>query len=263
MNRFKGLLVASSWNNSLHSMKNTPNDAAIQKYANKMVIYRIHNVKDGKSYIGKCINGLTRVLDHLRAYKNPKQEYRARMLYRAMNCHGSESFVWEVLSECETLSDLDLKEIELIEKHNSSNVNFGYNLTKGGTGGNTWSKLTPEELAIGKKRASEASKKMHKDNPQIAKNASERMKKMRKDPAKTLKNSQIASKRMKLLNSTDSRFLNNRKSGIPHLCIETGVIYSSILGAAKNLGVGVYILRNRIRRNIPCNGFTFVRMGKK
>ena len=52
----------------------------------------------------------------------------------------------EQIDEAHTLQELNQKEIYWIDKYNSYNREYGYNLTKGGDGGNTYLCKTPEEL---------------------------------------------------------------------------------------------------------------------
>jgi hypothetical protein len=59
-------------------MKITQSD--IDRYKNKMVIYKISNTMNGKSYIGKCINGTVRVAAHFRDCKNPNSVGRCPKL---------------------------------------------------------------------------------------------------------------------------------------------------------------------------------------
>lgn len=195
------------------------------------VIYRIYNIVSNKSYIGKCTRGKDRIKSHFNVYKNPNYEYRARLLYRAMNKHGIHEFDFEILCEVETLEQLDLKEIECIKNYETTNPHYGYNITKGGTGGDTYSNLTQEEKLIRGKRLSLAIKNSYTDERK--KESSIRLKKTRADKNKSLKNAQVCSLRMKTLNKTDPRFMGPNKKEV--YCVQTGEIYTSIKALAKFL----------------------------
>jgi hypothetical protein len=53
------------------------------------------------------------------------------VLYNAIRFHGVEHFTFEVVCECETLEELNTKEIEYISNHTTLAPN-GYNVSKGG-----------------------------------------------------------------------------------------------------------------------------------
>ena len=105
------------------------------------IVYRVVNLKNGKSYIGKTkshygsvefgVKG--RLRQHLaNAYMRSRQN-ECPLFYRAVRKHGKESFIVETLLEC-PLDNLDFFEISLIEKYDSSNRKFGYNIALGGKG---------------------------------------------------------------------------------------------------------------------------------
>lgn len=232
----------------------------IEQYKNKLVIYRIYNIESNKCYIGKCSNGLNRVIDHLRVFHNPKQDYRAKLLYRAIRKHGIINFNYEIIYIANTEEELNLKEIEYIEKFNSINPNFGYNLTKGGTGGNTWGYLSENDLQITTNKLSESLKKYWSDDNKSLtrrKQCSENLKMIRKDPIKSLKNKQICSERMKKYNLEYKEKANQIKV----ICIETNKVYNSLCDAAKdnNICSGSY-LGQKINQNKKIKGLTFKKL---
>lgn len=96
-----------------------------------MIIYKVTNIINGKIYIGQSINSLSlRKTTHKHsALKNNSQSY----FHKAIRKYGWDSFEWEVIDDCNTKQELDIKEIEyitLFESHISTGK--GYNLTKGG-----------------------------------------------------------------------------------------------------------------------------------
>lgn len=99
------------------------------------VIYKITNKINGKAYIGKTQDFNERQFAHYKASKN-KNSYIS-VLYRAINKYGWKNFNWEIICECETLEELNEKEIYFIKEYKTfihdENSN-GYNLTLGGDG---------------------------------------------------------------------------------------------------------------------------------
>lgn len=175
-----------------------------------------------------------------------------------MNKYGQDKFTWEILFVCNSLAQLDLKEMEFIEKFKSQDPNLGYNLTKGGDGGNTWSKLSEKEKISAARKLSKSNKKNYRNNPERREESAKRLSAIRKDPVKSSKNRQISSERLKLLNKTDPRFLEaNRK---PVICLETQKIYSSIKEAALAMNVKQGTMQWYISNDKKCKGFTFKKL---
>lgn len=99
----------------------------------KCYVYSIVNNISKQRYVGQTTNYYRRKEEHLsklreNRHPNPK-------LQSAWNKYGEENFAFE--KECFDISkkELDDKEKEYIKRYNSF-IN-GYNLTEGGTGGNT------------------------------------------------------------------------------------------------------------------------------
>lgn len=92
-------------------------------------LYRIFNIKNGKSYIGKTYSGFyTRLQQHI----SDRNRFSKRPLYRAFNKYGIENFSAEILGEYQE-GILEEKEIEFIRLYNSYG-SAGYNATLGGEG---------------------------------------------------------------------------------------------------------------------------------
>lgn len=90
-----------------------------------MVIYKITNLLNGKIYIGKD------------SKNNPKYFGSGRILKLSIKKNGIENFKKDIIDQCESESELNEKEIFWINHYKSTNKEIGYNLTFGGTGGNT------------------------------------------------------------------------------------------------------------------------------
>ena len=113
-------------------------------------IYKITNITNNKSYIGKSSNIEERWNYHLNRYNNIK-EYN-KPLYRAFRKYGISNFSFEILEELENNYDIVSNEREKYWIQYYNTFNFGYNATIGGDGGLTcdmqekFGKLTKEEV---------------------------------------------------------------------------------------------------------------------
>lgn len=104
-----------------------------------MLIYRVLNKANGKSYIGLTTLELSeRKHKHWLNSNNPDKNKR-QALYLAINKYGWDNFEWQEL--CSALSKEDLIELEkqFIKEYNS--YEKGYNNTLGGEGVNNPRKL--------------------------------------------------------------------------------------------------------------------------
>lgn len=94
-------------------------------------IYKITNLKDGKSYVGQSINITKRWNQHKNEYQ---KEGGCPVLYVAIRKYKIENFSFEILEECpqELLNE---KEIFWIAHYKSNDRDFGYNVLAGGQNG--------------------------------------------------------------------------------------------------------------------------------
>lgn len=90
-----------------------------------MIIYRTTNLLDGKIYIGKDKNNI------------PSYIGSGIRLLNAIKKYGKDNFKKEILEVCSDEESLNEREIYWIEYYRSYDKSIGYNLTKGGEGGNT------------------------------------------------------------------------------------------------------------------------------
>jgi hypothetical protein len=88
-----------------------------------MYIYKIINKFNNKWYIGKTTG------------KNPNYMGSGKLLKQAYKKYGIENFEKIILEICATEEELNLKEIEWINKTNALTDPTCYNLVEGGTGG--------------------------------------------------------------------------------------------------------------------------------
>jgi group I intron endonuclease len=114
------------------------------------VIYKLTS-PSGKVYIGQTRNLRNRMYSYACQSKNGRSP-----IHLAIKSYGMENMVKEVVCECPNQEMLDLCEQVLIEKYNSTDRNFGYNVLEGGRG------VTDEQLAkikAGRKPLSEEGKR--------------------------------------------------------------------------------------------------------
>ena len=88
-----------------------------------MVIYKIINLINNKIYIGKTIND--------------KSSYfgSGLLINRSIQKYGLENFKKEIIDETSSIEELNEKEKYWIQYFDSTNLNIGYNIGKGGDGG--------------------------------------------------------------------------------------------------------------------------------
>jgi group I intron endonuclease len=131
-----------------------------------VLIYKATNILNGKSYIGKTVKTMeSRKARHKREAE--KDYYTNSLFHRAIRKYGFGAFQWQELTECIDEADLNYMETFMIVSHCTHMSDGGYNMTWGGTGGDTWSGcLNREERARkiseankGKKRTPEQNKK--------------------------------------------------------------------------------------------------------
>lgn len=113
-------------------------------------IYKITNNINGKCYIGKSVNIEKRFYEH--KYTNRTNIY----LNSAMKKYGIDNFSFDVIELCEK-KILSEREIYWINYYNSI-YPYGYNLTYGGEGGNTYECKSEEEMMLIKNKIGESLK---------------------------------------------------------------------------------------------------------
>lgn len=89
---------------------------------------------NNKKYIGK------------HKANNFDEDYKGSgiLLTRAFKKYGKENFATIILEVCNSLEELNIKEMEYIEKYNCISSNEFYNLSKGGEGGDTRAWMSKE-----------------------------------------------------------------------------------------------------------------------
>lgn len=99
-------------------------------------VYCILNSINGKRYIGKSIDIKRRWRQHKLTFRNPEDKCENCYLHRAVSKYGLENFEFYIVYEIEAPTvdehideELSFAEELYIRLYNSSDVNFGYNLT--------------------------------------------------------------------------------------------------------------------------------------
>jgi group I intron endonuclease len=87
-------------------------------------IYKIHNIKNHKIYIGSSIDITHRISEHKRKLINNYHENEH--LQKSFNKYGIENFIFEIIEECDNTILLE-RESYWITYYNSYDKNLGYN----------------------------------------------------------------------------------------------------------------------------------------
>jgi len=120
------------------------------------IIYCTINLLNGKIYIGQTI------------YNNSLYLGSGLLINRAIKKYGKENFKRKISCICFSKKELNFAERYLIKIHQTTNSKIGYNITKGGNGGDTLSnhpnkKEIRQKISLkitGSKRTNQTKKKM-------------------------------------------------------------------------------------------------------
>ena len=112
-------------------------------------IYKTTNKVNGKIYVGQKKS---------KKFLSKKYLGSGIELANAINKYGEENFEVELLEAVNSSEELDAREIYWIESLNSRDRSIGYNIARGGDGGDTLSHLSPEALKTCKQRMSSSHK---------------------------------------------------------------------------------------------------------
>lgn len=104
-----------------------------KKYASVCGVYKIENLLNGKVYIGKSKNIRNRWSEHRSELNNGT--HINNHLQSSWNKYGEDNFRFDVIYEAIDEKDSLEKEEYYIDKYQSNDKRFGYNLTNGGESG--------------------------------------------------------------------------------------------------------------------------------
>jgi len=119
-------------------------------------IYQARNIETNQVYIGKTIKTLdVYKKEHIwSALRN--SDYNRRYFYNAIRKYGIEKFIWVELGVCSSKEELNEAEKLCIEFFESTNPIYGYNLAKGGDGGDVSNRVGKTFIEVfGEYRAKE------------------------------------------------------------------------------------------------------------
>jgi group I intron endonuclease len=136
-------------------------------------VYKITNQLNNKIYIGKSKEGNGRWQEHLRVALGDRSKYKNKFYYLhdSIRLHGKDNFTFEILSHYDSEAEAYLAEEKYIELYQSNNREYGMNLHKGGTGGNSGmkasaaTKLKMSQAKKGTKQSKEWIEKRTKPSP--------------------------------------------------------------------------------------------------
>lgn len=190
-------------------------------------IYMHKNKQNGKMYIGQT--------------KSLKDRWKASAydnctrFYNAIKCYGWDNFQHIVLQEGLTLEEANQKQTYYIQLYNTTNQNFGYNLSKGGDNKQflsqeTFQKLSNKSLQLWqqeqyRQKQHQARLKSWQNNIERKQAASQRMKQRMSNPIEKQKAKQ------RITGSNNPRAKKVR-------CIETGQIFNTIKEAENKYNNG-------------------------
>lgn len=111
-------------------------------------IYKITNKLNNSCYIGKTVRPVKfRWQQHKRSYQYCKQQNITTIpLYNAFNAYGIDNFIFEIVEDNIPNEDINNKEKYYIQFFHSKVKDGGYNVTGGGDGGRSWSKLSDKDV---------------------------------------------------------------------------------------------------------------------
>ena len=171
-----------------------------------------HTSPEGKSYVGCTSRRPTRRWDNGNGYK-----YRHAEFYSDIEKFGWDNFTHEIIASGLTEEEGYTLETECIKKYNTTDSNYGYNKSIGGKGvpGCYWSeeRKRNRSISISGER-----------NPMYGK------------PCEEERRRKISNAHIGMRHSAESIEKMRRVHSKRIMCIETGVVYSSVLEAAAAIG---------------------------
>lgn len=210
----------------------------------------IHTCKENnKRYIGQTRNLKNRWSNEgaKYLYKQKDGSWRQPAIARAILTYGWDGFTHEVVADNLTKEEADKLEIELIEKYNTLNPKFGYNIRKGGSHGSL------SEESIKKMRETIGDSRKKENNAFYGKKHTEETKQ------KIRENAILNSKKRDLSGENNFCFLHYQ-----YICIETQESYTSAQKAGDAVGVSKgCIVKACNNENRTAGGFHWLKISEE
>src|ERR1035437_8971537 len=109
----------------LENSRNYRQRLKLKEYSEYGIIYKATCIINNKVYIGQTIRSLSE--------RKAEHQYKGLFYFHnALKKYGEDNFLWQIIDTANDQIELDRKEITWIQHLNSTNKNFGYNLTLGG-----------------------------------------------------------------------------------------------------------------------------------
>jgi len=99
-------------------------------------IYKITNTIDNKCYIGKSEDLQTRMMNHIKSLNNGTN--KNKHMQAAFTLYGASNFIIGIIEELGETDNINEREKYWINYYKSNQRQFGYNMTEGGDGGNSY-----------------------------------------------------------------------------------------------------------------------------
>lgn len=202
-------------------------------------VYIITNSINNKQYIGKT----TKTIEERFASHRHDSKFSKTVLYKAFKKYGIDNFIISVIEECDS-DKLNEREIYWIQKYNSIVPN-GYNLTIGGTGGDTSMSENFKESVIRRKRDGYNNGRRGKfgvNNPCFGKTFQRRSENVTEIYKKSWENIERKENAAKRFMGERNPMFGKSPPNSKKIKVDS-VVYDSIAAASKTLGISVYTVR--------------------
>lgn len=206
-------------------------------------IYKVYKYTSpsGKIYIGQTSQTIKG-----RAGKEGQKYCDSPLFYNAIQKYGYDNFTVEVLKDNLTLQESNYWEKYYIEKFNSNNTQYGYNLTSGGDAKYNISDITKEKMRqshLGLKHTQitkEKISKIHK-NKKLSEETKNKI-------SNTRKERKIPSPMKGRKHTEETKQKISESNGKKVYCQETETIYCSAAEAARQLSISSTHVRRNCRK---------------